>query len=106
MYELFYPILLVKTEVIDMHAHVIVSGRVQGVGFRATAWQKASEYGLNGYARNLPDGTVEMEIEGPEDSVEDYLKDVKKGLSPFIRVENMEVTRSETEKGFKRFRME
>ncbi|SES73910.1 acylphosphatase [Salinibacillus kushneri] len=89
-----------------MHAHAIVSGKVQGVGFRASAWRKANEYGVKGYARNLANGNVEMEVEGPADKVEDYLKEVKNGLSPFIRVDHMEVDQSETEKGYQDFRME
>lgn len=41
-----------------------VSGRVQGVFFRASARQKATELGISGYARNLPDGRVEVLVVG------------------------------------------
>lgn len=47
----------------------VVHGRVQGVGFRYTARVQASHLGLAGYARNRPDGAVEVEIEGDEASV-------------------------------------
>ena len=49
--------------------HVIVTGRVQGVGFRYSARGKAGQWGLAGYVRNLDDGSVEVEIEGREASV-------------------------------------
>ena len=48
---------------------VIVHGQVQGVGFRYTAKQRAERLGLSGYTRNLPDGTVEVDIEGTETAV-------------------------------------
>ena len=41
-------------------AHVIVSGRVQGVGFRATVRQVAAGFKVKGWVKNLPDGSVEM----------------------------------------------
>lgn len=42
----------------------MISGRVQGVGFRAAARHRAIELGLSGYARNLPDGRVEIFAQG------------------------------------------
>ena len=46
--------------------HIIFYGRVQGVGFRYYAVNKANQLGLTGWVRNLPDGTVEMEVQGNE----------------------------------------
>ncbi|MBL9000651.1 MAG: acylphosphatase [Phycisphaerae bacterium] len=46
------------------------SGRVQGVGFRATARHTARDYPVTGWVRNEPDGTVLMEIQGPPNEVE------------------------------------
>ena len=48
----------------------LVAGRVQGVWFRGTTRQKALALGLSGYARNLPDGRVEVVVSGPEAQVE------------------------------------
>ncbi|TFD58987.1 acylphosphatase [Cryobacterium suzukii] len=48
---------------------VIARGEVQGVGFRYHARAQAQQLGLGGYARNRPDGSVELEIEGREASV-------------------------------------
>ena len=47
----------------------IVSGRVQGVWFRQSTWEKALELGVAGSAVNLPDGTVEVIACGPEAAV-------------------------------------
>jgi acylphosphatase len=47
----------------------LVSGRVQGVYYRASTQTKAVELGLTGYARNLPDGRVEVVAEGTEDKL-------------------------------------
>jgi acylphosphatase len=49
--------------------YVRVAGVVQGVGFRYFTQRKARELGLAGYVRNLPDGDVEMEVEGPSDRI-------------------------------------
>lgn len=46
-----------------------VHGRVQGVGFRWWTWRRASELGLRGAVRNLPDGTVEVLAAGPPDAL-------------------------------------
>lgn len=51
----------------------IVRGRVQGVGFRWSARAQADRLGVTGFARNLPDGTVEVEAEGSEAAVEQML---------------------------------
>ena len=50
-------------------AHFTVSGHVQGVFFRATAREKALSLGLSGWAKNLPDGRVEVVVSGPADQV-------------------------------------
>jgi acylphosphatase len=47
-----------------MRVHVVVRGRVQGVGFRWFVQQSASSLGLAGWVRNTPDGSVEVEAEG------------------------------------------
>ena len=51
-------------------AHVRVTGRVQGVFFRAEAADRARSRGVTGWIRNLPDGSVEAVFEGPDDAVD------------------------------------
>lgn len=56
-----------------MRVNVLVTGQVQGVGFRWGAQRAAQERGLSGWVRNLPDGRVEAEIEGGRDAVDGML---------------------------------
>ena len=50
-----------------------MSGRVQGVFYRGTTVSRAREMGITGYARNLPDGRVEVLVQGPQAVVEDFI---------------------------------
>jgi acylphosphatase len=51
-----------------------VSGRVQGVYYRGTAASHARAAGISGYARNLPDGRVEVLLQGPDAAVEAFIQ--------------------------------
>jgi len=53
----------------DVIRHIVVRGRVQGVGYRAWLTGEAEARGLAGWARNRRDGTVEAALAGPEDAV-------------------------------------
>jgi acylphosphatase len=57
----------------------VVTGRVQGVGYRYFAREQASPLGLTGWVRNLPDGSVEFYAEGPEAALEEFLRRLRKG---------------------------
>ncbi|WP_254821502.1 acylphosphatase [Haloglomus halophilum] len=57
-----------------VRAHVFVSGRVQGVTYRATTRREAIERAVDGWVRNLDDGRVEAVFEGPESAVEEILE--------------------------------
>jgi acylphosphatase len=62
-----------------------VEGRVQGVGFRYFAHDRACALGLAGSVRNLPSGAVEVEAEGPRAALEQLLRDLRQG-PPAARV--------------------
>lgn len=70
--------------------HVFISGRVQGVFFRAYTQKEAYRLGLKGWVRNLPDGRVEAVFEGENLAVEKMIKWCYKG-SPGAIVTNVEV---------------
>jgi acylphosphatase len=57
----------------DERLHVLISGDVQGVFFRAGAQDEARRLGLAGWVRNVPDGSVEMVAEGGRDALERLL---------------------------------
>ena len=69
--------------------HYIFYGWVQGVGFRFRAYHAANRNGVSGWVRNLSDGTVEMELEGPEYDIDEVILTIES--SDYIRIENMEV---------------
>jgi acylphosphatase len=57
----------------------LVSGEVQGVGFRFFVQRAAARHQVTGYVRNLPDGRVEAHVEGKLESVEGFKLDISTG---------------------------
>ncbi len=82
--------------------HVHISGRVQGVYFRANACRQARAYGLTGWVRNLPDGRVEAVFEGERKKVEAMLAWCRTGTPP-ARVDHVEAEEKKAEGGFTSF---
>lgn len=68
--------------------HVRFTGRVQGVGFRYQAMYAARNAGLTGWVKNLSDGSVEMEVQGPLEAIDYMFLQIYKGR--WIRVDRME----------------
>ncbi|TMW70625.1 acylphosphatase [Alteribacter natronophilus] len=81
----------------------IVHGKVQGVGFRHFTKVTAAEHDIKGWVRNLSDGTVEFEAEGPESSIRRFIEDIKKGQRP-AKVESVETNDIQPLKSETRFR--
>lgn len=73
-----------------VRAHVWVTGRVQGVSFRAYTVREALRAGLSGWVRNLDDGRVEAAFEGDDASVRSLVDWCSRG-SPGARVDGVEV---------------
>jgi acylphosphatase len=65
--------------------HCYYSGRVQGVGFRYTVKNLAIQYNVSGYVRNLPDGRVELVMEGPDTELEQLAQAVADRMAGYIR---------------------
>lgn len=59
--------------------HIIVDGRVQGIGFRFWAMEKARELELKGWVKNLLDSSVEIVAEGPTSAVEKFVAKIRHG---------------------------
>lgn len=72
-----------------IRVRVLISGRVQGVCFRMETRDEARRLGLSGWVRNLPDGRVEAEIEGPPDLVSQLVNWCHHG-PPLARVNSVE----------------
>jgi len=61
------------------------SGRVQGVGFRYTAQNVAMQHDVSGYVKNLPDGRVELVMEGPDRDMDEIVEEISRRLEGHIR---------------------
>ena len=71
-------------------ARIVVSGRVQGVFFRASTRDAAVRHGVRGFVRNLPDGRVEAVLQGDRGAVEQVIAFMREG-PPGARVEETDV---------------
>lgn len=69
--------------------YIIFYGRVQGVGFRFYAVNMASHLGLTGWVCNLYDGTVEMEVQGREEQIDQLIQYLKERR--FINITDMRI---------------
>ena len=68
--------------------HILISGRVQGVGFRWFAEKRASELEVAGYVRNLPGGAVEVLAQADEQTLESFCQELREGPR-FAKVEEL-----------------
>ncbi len=82
--------------------NLLISGRVQGVFFRASTQKQAILVGVNGYARNLPDGRVEVVAEGERPAVEKLVAWCHQGPTG-ARVDNVDISIISDENRFTTF---
>ena len=85
--------------------HYLVSGEVQGVGFRFFAQRVAAQHQVTGYVRNLEDGRVETLAEGTPEGVEGFRHDISTGPA-HARVEHVEEVSVEPTGSYPQFRIE
>ena len=81
-----------------------IHGRVQGVGYRATAVEKAIEIGVSGWVRNLENGVVELQAEGTQDQLDRLLLWCRKGPR-LARVHEVDIWRQPATGEFQGFRV-
>jgi len=83
---------------------VLYAGRVQGVGFRATAHAIAAEFKVVGWVKNLPDGRVELYIEGKASQVAGFVAKIRSTMAR--NIQNEVFNDREPTGRFKRFEIE
>ncbi len=84
--------------------HLTLTGRVQGVGFRYFAHRVAQRLNLGGWVRNLPNGSVEVEVEGPRAALEAFAAEMERGPSA-AQVTHCAKDWMDTESGGREFRI-
>lgn len=84
--------------------YIIVSGTVQGVGFRYFVYYTAKLLNLTGWVRNCENGDVEMEVQGNEENLSAFIDRIKKG-NGFSSIEDIAVKIVENKKNEKIFKI-
>jgi acylphosphatase len=87
-----------------MRADLLISGRVQGVFYRASAREEAIRLGLAGEIRNLPDGRVEAVVEGARERIEEFIAWCRRG-PPSAEVDDVGVRWCAASGQFRSFRV-
>lgn len=82
--------------------HIFVSGRVQGVFFRANTVKKAKKFGIKGWVRNTKNGKVEILAQGSEKNIKEFFKWLEKG--PLLaKVADLKIEEKDLNQIFKEF---
>lgn len=77
------------------------TGRVQGIGFRYSTLQVAKGFEVAGWVRNLPDGRVEMQVEGTAGEIDAFIRAVEETMDGYIKkTERSSVRAAPSLKGF------
>ncbi len=79
-----------------MRSEIVYTGRVQGVGFRATAKRLADEQGVVGWVRNEADGSVRLVAEGPADRIDRLRRAIRDRLGDLISREDVTLEGDDT----------
>ena len=89
-----------------LRATVLVTGIVQGVGFRPFIYRMAKRHELRGFVRNRADAVVEIVVEGEGSRIDAFLRSVKQEKPPLARLDRMQVNYSDDETGLADFAIE
>ena len=81
---------------------IIVSGKVQGVGYRYFAQMKAVQFGITGWVRNRQDGTVEMLTTGDKENLDSFIEEIRRG-NPFSTVDQIDISETKAEEKYRSF---
>ncbi len=77
-----------------IHITIVVTGKVQGVGFRYSAKRAALEHTIHGFVKNLDDGSVYIEAEGTQENIDTYIIWCKSGPR-YALVKDIAITKGE-----------
>ncbi|RYD35582.1 MAG: acylphosphatase [Verrucomicrobiaceae bacterium] len=72
---------------------VIFEGRVQGVGFRYTVKELSRGFDVCGWVKNLPDGSVELQVTGEQDEVDSFIREIAEESNVAHHIKNKTVVR-------------
>jgi len=86
-----------------LQAEIIVSGIVQGVGFRPFVYRTATSLGLKGFVRNRSDASVQILVEGAAGKVHDFVRRLENEKPPLARIHNLAVVEKDSAEGFQQF---
>ncbi len=100
---LFFAIIKIIMED-KIRACVFAEGMVQGVFFRENTKRKANKLGIFGWVKNLPDGRVEIVIEGKKQKIKEMIKWMKKG-SGFAKVKKLDIELEKFNDEFQNFKI-
>jgi acylphosphatase len=75
-----------------VQAHIIYSGVVQGVGFRFTVQRYALSLDLTGWVKNLPNGSVEILVNGPEENIQELCQNIEEYFKAYIQKKDIKFT--------------
>lgn len=82
---------------------IIISGRVQGVGFRHYIFQIALELNLFGIVRNLEDGQVEIIVQSTKEQLDQFIVKIRAGLRFYMSINSISISEIETKTIYKKF---
>lgn len=80
-----------------INRQLIVSGRVQGVGFRWSTLQLARDLNLTGWVQNELNGTVKISVQGPKENVQHFINIIRQGPTAYAHVSQVKVSQGKIE---------